>query len=244
MKNLIFFTLFLFCIFSCKKEKSTPKKAKEVTNIKMPPAVLNSSKPIDSTEKEWTEKAIVDTIMKLPKVISSGQTSIMTKETPQTNGDHFLMYLGYNAPTHFATTYIFKVFPKPFKITIEDQASGLDLTVEEWENFIRSTEEDLGGDMENGFKTKSVYKSDSFQKVYFQYFFVENKTEDGVENLQKQLPKTSKKETIEEGALWIDYDWKSKNELKVVLSFAGGETYFEFKKIGESIEVIKTMSPD
>jgi hypothetical protein len=238
----IIFILLLLCVFSCKKE--TTKKTKEVTTIKTPPTVLNPPKTINTIEKEWTEEAIVDTIMKLPKVISSKQTSVLTLETPKTNGDHFRMNLGYNAPTHFATTYIFKVFPKPFKIIIEDQASGLDLTVTEWENFIASQEEDLGGDMSDGFKTKSVYKSDSFDKVYQQYFFTENKEQEGVENLQKLLPKQSRKETIEEGSLWIEYDWKSKNELKVVLSFAGGETYFEFKKVGNNIEVIKTMSPD
>jgi hypothetical protein len=244
MKKIVFILL-LLSVFSCKKEKETTKKTKEVTTIKTPPpTVLKTPKPINTAEKEWTEEAIIDTIMKLPKVISSKQTSVLTLETPKTNGDHFRMNVGYNAPTHFATTYIFKVFPKPFKIIIEDQASGLDLTVSEWENFITSSYEDLGGDMENGFKTKSVYKSDSFDKVYQQYFFTENKELEGVENLQKRLPKQSKKETIEEGALRIEYDWKSKNEFIVVLSFAGGETYFEFKKAGNNIEVIKTMSAD
>jgi len=182
--------------------------------------------------------------MKLPKVILSGQKSVLIVDTPNGKENYFRLKVGYNAPTHFSTKYIFKVYPKPLKILIEDQLSGLELSVADWQNLVTYNCEDLGGDMENGFKTQCVYESNSFERVYNQYFFIDNSNEDGIDKIQRNLPVKNKEETFADESLSIEYNWINENKFEVVLNFAGGVTSFEFEQMKNKIEVVKTASPD
>ncbi|MBW0435665.1 hypothetical protein HGB47_18835 [Leptospira yasudae] len=95
----------------------------------------------------------------------------------------------------------------------------------------------LGGDMENGFKTRCIYKNKELKAAYESFI----QTDEDGKYLQKQIPQSDLTKGEDPT---VEYKWQQKSKLSVTLTFPGGVTTIRFEEKGKNTEILKHMSPD